>query len=52
MGKRKSKKLYCFLGQLCYKHKRINECVIRMMRALDELEETLKKCPVKKKKKK
>lgn len=46
---RKGKKLYCFFGQWCYQHKSINCCILRLKEAIDELCETLGKCPVKKK---
>lgn len=52
MGKRKGKRLYCFFAQWCYKHKGFNKHIVQLKRSLNELEETLGKCPVRDKKKK
>lgn len=52
MGKRKGKRLYCFFAQWCYKHKGFNKHIVRLKRSLNELEETLGRCPVRDKKKK
>lgn len=52
MGKNKNKKLYCFFGQWCYKHRGFNDHILCLKRALDEVEEVLGRCPFDKKKKK
>lgn len=51
MGKKKSKKIYCFFYQLCYKHKALNKHLLCLKKSLEEVEKILGQCPGKKKKK-